>query len=419
MVENRRMRVLILAAGCDATDVGEAWSSYQWVSRLAKTQDVTLLTYRKRGRISAEEQLPGVRVVEWLDLPLLRRCDRFNSMLKPGYFRFYSLARRWIRRALQRGERFDLIHQLSPLAIRYPSAGVGWGVPLLVGPLAGSIETPEGFSSELACGRWYAKLRDLDRWRLRHDLWLRSTLKRADMIIGVAPYVQRLLGELCPRRFEVMSETGISALPDANPERFNRPGGVRLLCVGRVIRAKGVRDAVRALAHLRDLPGVTLDVVGDGDDLPACRREAAALNLNERIHFHGRLTRDSIDAHYARSDAFLFPSLREPSGNVVLEAMSHGLAMIVAANGGPGWAVTDACGYRIMPLTPEHYAGALAAAVREMVENPDRARAMGLAARQRIQEHYLWDSKVRWMCKLYDDIAHKEVEILQCAGAAI
>ena len=42
-------------------------------------------------------------------------------MLKPGYVPFYFRARRWIRQALARGERFDLAHQPVPVAMRYPS----------------------------------------------------------------------------------------------------------------------------------------------------------------------------------------------------------------------------------------------------------------------------------------------------------
>jgi len=402
------MRVLILTAGCDPTDVGEAWSSFQWVKRLAEKHDITLLTYRKRNRSSAVEHLPHARVVEWLDLPLMARCDRFNSMIKPGYLRFYRLARRWIQGALRRGEHFDLVHQLSPLAIRYPSPAVNCGVPFIIGPLGGSIETPLGFASEAVHGRWYTRLRGLDRWRLRHDPWLRSTLTAAEAVIGVAPYVREVLGGIPIRRFETMSETGVVALPEETQMRFNDPAKIRLLYVGRVIRSKGVRDAVAAMAQLRDLPGVTLDVIGDGDDRPECQHRAATLGVSDRTRFHGQVSRDQLQKYYIQSDAFLFPSFREPSGNVVLEAMSHGLAMVVAASGGPGSVVTDECGYRISPLTPEQYTRDLAGAIRDMAHHPARARLMGNAARQRIRENYLWDRKVQWMDNLYRDVVSAE-----------
>src|SRR5438128_2042486 len=101
----RRLRILLITITCDGTDVGEAWSSFQWASRLAQRHEVTLLTGRSRGKPLAAPQLPGARVVEW---PI--RFDRFgrlSSMLKPGYVPFYFQARRWIKSAFRRGEHFD------------------------------------------------------------------------------------------------------------------------------------------------------------------------------------------------------------------------------------------------------------------------------------------------------------------------
>ena len=62
--------------------------------------DLTLLTYRKRTRPSAGDQLPGVRVVEWDEPRGLSRFERVNSLLKPGYLPFALRARRWMRSAL-------------------------------------------------------------------------------------------------------------------------------------------------------------------------------------------------------------------------------------------------------------------------------------------------------------------------------
>src|SRR5271168_1879666 len=78
----QRLKLLLITSGCDGMDVGEAWNSFQWASRLGQRHDVTLLTFRHRDRPSTVPQLPGVRVIEWLDWPFIGRWDRFNSMLK-------------------------------------------------------------------------------------------------------------------------------------------------------------------------------------------------------------------------------------------------------------------------------------------------------------------------------------------------
>ena len=56
-----------------------------------------------------------------------------------------------------------------------------------------------------------------------------------------------------------------------------------------------------------------------------------------------------IDDFYRAADVFVFPSYREPGGNVVFEAMSFGLPLVVGDRGGPGSAVDERSGIRVPP----------------------------------------------------------------------
>ncbi len=395
-----RLNVLLIVAGCDGTDVGEAWISFQWVSRIAQRHDVTVLTYRKRDKPSAGPQLPGVRVVEWVDLPVVGRWERFNSMLKPGYVSFYIRARRWLKHRLRSGETFDLAHQITPNALRYPSLAAGFGIPLIFGPVGGSIENPEGFRGELASAPWYTRLRLLDEWRLRHDPVLRHSYGSANCIICVAPYVKNLLKGLPVQEFEMMSEVGVACLPPLRCQSKEPARELRLLFVGRIVRSKGVRDAIRAVAELKDL-NLAFDVVGSGDDLAACEAEARELGVSGMVRFHGKMPRSAVEPFYARADVFVFPSFREPSGIAVIEAMSHGLAMIVADRGGPGFVVDDECGIRIPVAETQQFASRIAAAIRTLAESPELITAMGAVARDKVRREFLWDAKVDRMMGLY------------------
>jgi glycosyltransferase involved in cell wall biosynthesis len=403
----RRFKLVLIAAGCDSAAVGEGWSSFQWVSRIAQHHDVTLLTSRNSQKPSMAAQLPGVRVVEWPDFYVFEKWERFNAMLKPGYVRLFVQARQWLKDQMYAGETFDLVHQISPLALRYPCPATGLGVPLVIGPLGGSIDNPPAFQDEMSKAAWYTKLRSLDELRLRHDPWLRRTYASADVILAVAPYVKNLLGDVAPRQVEWMSETGVTQLPPARNAATTGAKGLRLLFVGRVIRSKGVRDAVRALAKLTDRGGIMFDVVGDGDDLAACKREAQELGVGGLITFHGRLPRTDIDAFYARADVFVFPSFREPSGNVVLEAMSHGLAMVVADRGGPGFVIDETCGFRVPVIDPAQFAEGIAACIRRLAAEPRLVESMGAAAREKIRQKFLWDAKIARLEEIYSSLLAK------------
>lgn len=396
------LRLLVIAPTCDAEDVGEAWVGYQWVHRLAKRHEVTLLTYHKRGRTPAAQQLSGLRVIEWTEPPGLGRAERLNSMLKPGYLPFYVRARRWVRQALARGEQFDLAHQPLPVAMRYPSPVVGLGIPYLLGPVGGSLESPPGFTEEEGTAPWYVGLRALDRLRLRTDPLLRRTYEQAACILGIAPYVEEHLHGLQVQHFAVLSETALEDLPapvdrpvSSGPTSSTPAANdeVRLLHVGRLVRTKGVRDAIRAVDLLRDLP-VSLDIVGEGVDRAACQALATQLQLGERVRFHGKLPRSRIDDFYRRADLFVFPSYREPGGNVVFEAMGHGLPVVVCDRGGPGNVVDDSCGIRVPAISPDQLARDVAGAVSRLVRDANLRSALGRGARARVADIGLWDRKI-------------------------
>lgn len=415
MSVNVSLRLLALAPACDGTDVGEAWCAHQWVQGLAEHHKVTLLTSRKRGRLAPSRQLRGIEVVEWDDLPFVHHAERLNSMLKPGYLRYYASARRWLRAQLAAGRRFDIAHQFTPIALRYPSPAAGLGIPLVVGPLAGSLDTPEAFRHECGNAPWYTHLRRLDTLRLRRDPLLRRTFTDAAVVIGVAPYVRSLLSHLPIRRFEMMSELGVHELPHTLGARETGTG-LRLAHVGRVIRTKGLRDVVRAVGMLRDLPGISLESAGDGEDLAECRREAERLGVADRITFHGRIPRERVEDLYRRADAFVFPSFREPSGGVIFESLRQGLPVITTDRGGPAQVVDGSCGIRVPASTPEDLAARLADAIARLAHSPRLLRELSEGARARIEAIGLWPNKVNWLSELYRETVfkHRSIEVQSC-----
>jgi glycosyltransferase involved in cell wall biosynthesis len=146
---------------------------------------------------------------------------------------------------------------------------------------------------------------------------------------------------------------------------------------------------------------VGLDIVGDGCDRAACETLARQLGLGSRVRFHGWLPRTQIDAFYRSADLFVFPSYREPGGNVTFEAMGHGLPLVVSDRGGPGAVVDETCGIRVHPDSPDQYAQDLASALAKLVREPALRRSLGDGARQRVQEIGLWDSRARQIEPIY------------------
>lgn len=93
--------------------------------------------------------------------------------------------------------------------------------------------------------------------------------------------------------------------------------------VGRVAAEKNLELLVRAFSSFREEhPKATCVVVGDGPKLKSLQAE------HPEIHYAGSRTGNDLARHYASADVFLFPSITETFGNVVLEAMSSGLMTV-------------------------------------------------------------------------------------------
>ena len=409
-----RPRVVMLAPYADGEDVGESWSSYQWIRAAAGFCDLTVLTSHRAGHRPLQEQLPDVRVVAWNDVRLPQRFERFHSMLKPGYPLFYLHARRWLKRSLRAGESWDLLHQVAPIAPRYPSPAARLGVPWILGPLAGGLPDPRGFEAELRGGPAFVRLRELDRWRLAHDQLLRATFSDASLILGAAPYIREILADIEVARFAVEPETGILELPQNEREAGQSGGALRLLAVARLVRAKGLVYALRALSQLPRHLEWSLDVLGQGEERAAYEALARRLGLEGRVHFRGQVPRADVGGFYRRADVLLFPSLREPSGNAVYEAMSHGLPVIACDSGGPGYVVDESSGIRVPLHGPESLVHNLADAIRLLVVDREHARELGRGARRRIARLARWKDKASRLRSLYTDVVNRH-ERSHCA----
>lgn len=405
-VMQKKMRVLALAPYCDGLDVGEGWCAFQWVKHLSTIADVTLLALHRKGCVPVSEQLPNVRVVTWNEPSTITGLKRFNSMLKPGYVAFYMRARSWLAKALAAGETFDIAHQFTPIALRYPSPLAGFSIPYVIGPLGGSLATPSGFTSECASAAWYTRLRSLDGWRLKHDGTLKHSYRNAAAVIGVAPYVGELLEPAKPRRFEVMSELGVDDLAPKY-QRDMVQNRLKLVHIGRGVRTKGLRDAVRAMALLPESVDVQLVSAGQGEEIDICRAEAKKIGVDDCVDFLGQVTREQVEELYKNADGFLFPSFREPSGSVVFEALRHGLPVITTDIGGPGYVIDQTCGLTVPAQTPEQLAADLAEAITRLATNTDLRARLSDGAHTRISTIGLWRNKAEWLMNLYRELTEQ------------
>ena len=202
-------------------------------------------------------------------------------------------------------------------------------------------------------------------------------------------------------------EVGIDGIVKKANRNVNASGPLKLLYVGRVIRTKGLRDAVRSISKLPSDIQVTLTAAGAGEDLEACIQEARSLGVANKIKFLGKVERAEVEKLYQSHDVFLFPSFREPTGGVILEAMRYGLPVISTSVGGPGFLVTEDSGVVVAATNPDQMAIELSDAIAKLASDPEYRNHLAEGARKRVEEIGLWDNKLSRMLEYYKEISQK------------
>ena len=173
------------------------------------------------------------------------------------------------------------------------------------------------------------------------------------------------------------------------------PGGTRLLAMGRLHRNKGFDVALRALALL---PGAHLSIAGEGPERGALEALARALGVADRVAFLG--WRSDIGPLLAAADIFVCSSRHEPLGNIVLEAWSAGRPVVAAASQGPGELITEGETGLLVPIED---AEALAAGIRSLTDDPQRAARLAQQGRAAFERDFTEAAVVaRWRGFLVD-----------------
>jgi glycosyltransferase involved in cell wall biosynthesis len=230
-----------------------------------------------------------------------------------------------------------------------------------------------------------------DIWTLR--AWeLRDKLEGASFCVTCTASNRSYLRQLAPDARTHLIYHGLDRRLFAPPSAFgsSRDGSdpaapVRLLSVGRFQPKKGFDVLLRAFARVPAHAVLTL--VGYGPLEGELRALAASLGLDGRLRWVGRLDQPAVRQLYRESDLFaLAPRIaadgdRDGLPNVVVEALSQGLPVVTTRVSGIPEIVEDGVNGRLVP--PEDSA-ALAAAVSELVVDPEARVRLGAAGIRRV-----------------------------------
>lgn len=339
MNSRRRLNILLSAYACEPNRGSEPGVGWNWACCLAARQHTVCVVTRTnnseaiaRGLETLPAEIRKNLTFVYFDLPpWARRLKRLPFGIYP-YYAFWQRGIVKLADELHTRNQFDLVHHLTFGVWRGATFLHRLKLPLIVGPVGGGEVAPTQLLGSLPN-------REYIRERLRGALnWLGGLrpspyLEHADVVLCKTHETARVV-ETMTRLVRVQMEIGVS---NANVERSAvvRDGPFRVLFAGRLLGWKGCHLAVMAFASASRRVNLEMTIVGDGPMRADLHKLAEDLHVADRVRFTGWVPQQNLFDLYRNSDVFVFPSMHDSSGNVVLEAMSFGLPVISLKTGGP------------------------------------------------------------------------------------
>jgi len=273
----------------------------------------------------------------------------------------------------------DLIHIHTPFAAHY------LGVRLAKWLKVPCVETYHTFFEDYLHHYLPLLPRPVLRFTARH--LSRIQCNAVDAVVAPSQPMLEALRSYGVNSLAAVIPTGLEAesFVAGDGAAFRRRYGIDagrevLLYVGRVAHEKNIGFLLRMLDDLRRFrPGVLLVIAGEGPALEAVQQETAQLGLLHNVLFIGYLDRATeLNDCYAAADIFVFSSLTETQGLVLLEAMAQGVPVVAVAEMGTKSILCEGVGAHIAP----HDASGFSCKVRNLLADGRQRIELGALGRE-------------------------------------
>lgn len=414
------MKVLLLAEVCNPAWASLPSFSYSLADSISNNVDVVLVTHiRNKKDISSEVNNFNEIIYidnEYIASPLFK----FSKLLKkigvggwmtnmalkyPSNIAFEYEVFKQLKTRLKNKE-FDFIHRISPVSPTIPSPIASWSdTPFIYGPLNGALAWPVQFSEEIKKER---EVLVHIRNAYKYLPYYKSTFHKAVKILASFSHVEKDIPLSDHHKVVRFNELGVDTdlyKPGVN-KSYNLNMPCQFLFVGRLVPYKCPHVVITAFANSEILKrNHMLNIVGDGPERDTLQKLIDDNNLNDCVKMLGWKNQQEIAQYMANSDVFVFPTIREVGGNVVIEAMSSGLPSIVPNYGGPSELIDDNIGIKIPLSDKKEFLESYINNMERIASNVELREILSRNARKKALELHSWPIKGRQIKLIYESIS--------------
>jgi len=236
------------------------------------------------------------------------------------------------------------------------------------------------------------RFKSLDKYFFQHLselIW-----KKAKAVIANSQGLKELAQKTAPNQKIKVIYNGVDINEFKPPKTKEKSKNLRILCVARLIKRKGIDYLIKALGELKN-QNFILTIIGDGDEKKNLIDQAKKLKINNKIKFLGSVPHSEIIKYYQQNDLFILPSLNEGMSNTILEAMACGLPIVTTNVGGSKELIKNN-GFIVKPRKIEE----LRQAIKRYLQNKNLVENQGKESYQMAQA-FDWHNNANKYLSLY------------------
>lgn len=390
------MKILISAGGRIFTNEIKMATEGQWCFELCtklleRGHEVTVVAPKALFFNSSNK----LRVID-LDYKL----EEKDGSIAYNWWKFSISSALIVKKILQR-EKFDVIHHVAPCWINqsfslvpYIAKQIG-KIPFIYGPILAPWPTESLFLRSIA-----GKSLLLPYITLSSHLF-KKTLEKSDKVLLT---LKRCLPFVYKFRDKIAFLPYARDLPPLKTSsRLKLDTHKSILYLSRLVKKKGLGLLIKAMREVvKQEPDAKLYIAGKGEHATYFLKQVKELGLDNSVKFLGFVGEEKYTL-FRDCDVFCFPSMNEPFGLVLLEAMSCG-ASIVAFNSGSAPEILD-YGFGGILVPPADYK-ALASAILQLLQDKSLRNRYRRRAKELFEKKFSWPVVIARLESIYQELAN-------------
>lgn len=299
----------------------------------------------------------------------------------------------WVKHS---GIRFDVIHHVTMNDYRIPSEMYkAKGAKVIWGPMGGAQVTPKPLKV-YEKNQLVANFRELVNKSCSWNPFYKNALRSYYKIYCINNETQKQISRIVGKDVPLMPELALRDEYKNLPIRKGKNDILKIVFVGRLIGKKGIAFLVDALSLMPTNMDWELLIFGDGDDRALIEKQIADSGIGKNVKLMGNRPLNQIAEAYQQADVFVLPSLRETSGNVLLEAMAYAVPIVAFDTSFCRLLKEVDCGVFInteqaLDNIKEDYCKAIVT----LGQDKELAKQMGLNGYKYVNSKLTWDEKYR------------------------